>query len=159
MQILIFAAFFTSISFTISCNNESQMSNSQEKTAITSETKESLPKVSFEVKILSKNNLQEGTHGDNSETELIFNIDGAKVDSFKEFGTVEIETDENGNVHAYYASDLSQNTISSEIIDGNTILLSKVLFFDGEERSIWSRTYTKSNGKWDKSKCEGECED
>jgi hypothetical protein len=159
MQILIFTAFLTSVTFTISFNNDSQISHSQEKTAITFETKESLPKVSFEVKILSKNNLQQGTHGDNSETELIFKIDGAKVDSFQEFGAVEIETDENENVHAYYASDLSQNTISSEIIDGNTILLSKVLFFDGEERSIWSRTYTKSNGKWELSKCEGECED
>ena len=159
MQILIFTAFLTSFSFTISFNNGSQISHSEEKTAITTETKESLPKLSFEVKILSKSNLQDGTHGDNSETELIFNIDGATEDSFNEFGAAEIETDENGNIHAYYASDLSQNTISSEIIDGNTILLSKVLFFDGEERSIWSRTYTKSNGKWDMSKCEGECED
>jgi hypothetical protein len=154
MQVLTYLIFIAGV-VSISCNPQSKsisQNNSQ-----TTEVNQVLPKVSFEVKVLKGNNLQEGTHGDNSETELIFSIDGVKVDSFLEFGNALIENDENGNPIAYYSSDLSQVTISTEIIDGNKIVLSKTLFFDGEERRIWTRIYTKSNDTWKMSECEGEC--
>lgn len=126
---------------------------------IAAETKKSLPTLGFEVKQLKGNTLSEGTHGDNSEMELIFSIDSKPIDSFEEFGQVDIEKDENGNLNAYYASDLSQVTISAEVIDENRIVLSKTLFFDGEERSIWTRTYSKSDDTWKMAQCEGECDD
>lgn len=116
-----------------------------------------LPTIILIVKDLKGNLLQEGTQGDNSETELIFSIDGKQIDNFYEFGVVEILKDKNGNFGAYYASDMSQVTINSEIIDDANIILNKTLFFEGEERAIWTRKYGKSNNSWKLSKCEGEC--
>ena len=126
---------------------------------ITAGSQKSSPKLGFEVKTVKGNNLQEGTHGDNSEIELIFSVEGTQVDSFKEFGQIDIENVEDGNLTAYFASDLSQVTISTEIINDKKNLVTKLLFFDGEERIIWVRTYINSNGQWLMSKCTGECED
>jgi hypothetical protein len=122
-----------------------------------SNTANDMPTIVFIVKDLKGNTLQGGTLGNNSETELIFSIDGKQIDSFYEFGVVEIAKDDNGNFGAYYSSDMSQVTINSEIINDKHIILSKTLFFDGENRTIWTRKYNKSRGSWELSKCEGEC--
>lgn len=137
--------------YAIVCEKEGALSD--ESTSVPSD----LPTIIFIVKDLKGNLLQEGTQGDNSETELIFSIDGKQIDSFYEFGVVELLKDKNGNFGAYYASDMSQVTINSEIIDDANIILSKTLFFEGEERAIWTRKYVKSNNSWNLSKCEGEC--
>jgi hypothetical protein len=123
------------------------------------------PKISFEGKTLKGNTLQEGTHGDNSEIELILNIDGVRVDSFNAFGQYHIETNDNQDVNAYFASDLSQVTISSKINDDNNVILTYYLFSGeieecmetGEPILIWEKTYSKSTGKWEMSNCNGSC--
>ena len=122
------------------------------------EVSQTLPKLKFEIKTLKANNLQAGTHGDNAERELLLIIDGIKADSFLEFGRADIDKDEAGNLCVYYASDLSQVTIRSKIISSNNITVSRALFFDGEQRNTWKKTYSKSNGTWKMIKCVGECQ-
>lgn len=146
-------------------NDDKKLEEATEITENVVEVYETSPKIEFEVKTIKRNSLQEGTHGDNSETELIVRIDGVKVDSFLEFGNALIKNDESGNPIAYYNSDLSQVTIASEVIDDKTVVLTKGLFsgeieecmMTGGPIQIWTRTYTKSNDLWKMSTCKGDC--
>lgn len=140
----------------IACNHEANPKRNIEAVAF-SESVRDVPNLSFTVKIIEANNLPSGTHGDNTETKLIFSINDVVIDEYLEFGDVMIEKDEDGNVHAFFASDISQKTISTEIVNSNKILVKNLLFFDGEERELWVREYMKVNGAWKFVKCEGEC--
>ena len=58
----------------------------------------------------------------------------------------------------YLQSDMSQKTYQISILNESQIVVSRILFFDGEERQIWKRTYSMNiDNKWSKSKCEGDC--
>jgi hypothetical protein len=83
-------------------------------------------------------------------------IDDSIADSYTDFGSGEYSKEE---MTLYLQSDISQKTYAIKIINEYQAIVSLIIFFDGEEREIWKKTYS-TNGvqKWSKTKCEGDCE-
>lgn len=154
MQALINLIFIAGV-VSISCNPQSKsvsLNNSQ-----TTEVNQVLPKVNFEVKVITEAKKQVNEVEDAGKSEVSILVDGIKIDTYISFGLGEIE--ESGVFFYFPTIGSKSDIISSEIISENTIIITKTNNISGigEQYDEWTRTYTKSNGLWKMSKCEGEC--
>ncbi len=84
-------------------------------------------------------------------------IDNQKVDSYKEFGTPELNKDKD---QIYLTSEMSEKTYELTIVNANKVLV-KYHFFcseceqqDKEHEKIYTR---ELNGKWKFDSCKGDC--
>lgn len=120
------------------------------------QTKKSPPKAYMSYTVSKSENGQDSRNLTNDEVNINLYINDLKIDNYIGFGSGEYSKED---MALYLQSDLSQKTYTISILNESQIVVSLILFFDGEERQIWNRTYSLNiDNKWSKSKCEGDCE-
>ena len=121
----------------------------------TAQTKKSLPKAYMKYTISKSENGKDARNLSNDEIKINFYINDLIIDTYIDFGSGKYSKED---MALYLQSDMSQKTYQISILNESQIVVSLILFFDGEERQIWNRTYSmKIDNKWSKSKCEGDC--
>jgi hypothetical protein len=102
-------------------------------------------------------NGQDARNLSNDERRINFYINDLLIDTYFDFGAGEYSSEK---MEYYLQSDLSQKTYSIRRTDSLQLyIVTLTLFFDGEERKVWDKTYfLNSYNQWVKEKCEGECD-
>jgi len=121
-----------------------------------SQTNSSIPKVYMRHSLLKIKDGQDARNLSNNEIKINFYVNDIIIDDYTDFGSGSFSKEE---MTFYLESDISQKYYMISIINATQILVSKTLYFEGEERMIWNKTYTLINNKWIKSKCEGDCDE
>ena len=120
------------------------------------QTKNSSPKAYMSYTVSKSENGQDARNLTNDEGNINLYINDLIIDTYIDYGSGEYSKED---MALYLQSDLSQKTYTISILNESQIVVSLILFFDGEERQIWNRTYSMNiDKKWSKSKCEGDCE-
>ena len=122
----------------------------------TAQTKKSLPKAYMKYTISKSGNNQDARNLSSDEVNINLYINDLIIDTYIDYGSGEYSKED---MALYLASDISQKTYTISILNESQIVVSLILFFEGEERQIWNRTYSMNiDNKWSKTKCEGDCE-
>ena len=119
-----------------------------------SQTDISMPKVNMRYSVLKIKDGQDSRDLSNNEIKISFYINDVRIDEYNDFGSGSYSKEE---MTFYLESDISQKYYTISIINKSQILVSYMLYFEGEERLIWKNTYSLNNNKWVKSKCDGDC--
>jgi len=119
------------------------------------QTNKSLPKVYMTKSITKLENGNDARNLSNDELNINLIINNLIIDTFTDFGSGEYSEED---MSFYLQSEISQKTYIISILNESQMSLSYILFFDGEEREVWKKTYSINlDHKWSKSKCEGDC--
>jgi len=114
------------------------------------------PSVYLTYKISQFDKDQDARNLSNDEIKISLYINDLIIDTYTDYGSGEYSKED---MSLYLASDMSQKTYSISIINEHQIVVYYTLFFDGEERKIWNRTYSMlKDNNWSESVCEGDCE-
>ena len=120
------------------------------------QTKKSPTKAYITYTISKSENSQDARNLTNDEVKINLYINDLIIDTYIDYGSGEYSKED---MALYLQSDLSQKTYTISILNESHIVVSLILFFDGEQRQIWNRTYSMNiDNKWSKPKCEGDCE-
>ena len=115
----------------------------------------SQPKVYLNYKISKIEKGQDARNLSNDEVKINLYINDEIVDSYIDYGSGEFSKED---MALYLQSDMSQKTYQISILDEKNIVVTRILFFDGNETQIWKRSYSINiENKWVETKCEGEC--
>lgn len=113
--------------------------------------------VTFQEEIVSVATDQNERFGNDSQTCLIFCIDGIKIDKYCDYGVATISNDITP-ITAWLSSENLEKYFTAEIVDSNNVTVVKIVLTNEGEREIWARKYHLSqNGKWAISGCIGDC--
>jgi hypothetical protein len=109
----------------------------------------------FSHKVTESISSQDERNQSNDEVEISVYIGEVKVDKFNDFGSVDYNEDK---TVLYVFSEISEKTYTLEWANESQVQVKKTVFFDGEERLDWTKSYVvESNNKWKCSKCQGNC--
>lgn len=123
---------------------------------VNAQTKKSPPKAYMNYTISKSGNNQDARNLSSDEVNINLYINDLIIDTYIDYGSGEYSKED---MALYLASDISQKTYTISILNESQIVVSLILFFEGEERQIWNRTYSMNiDNKWSKTKCEGGCE-
>lgn len=113
--------------------------------------------VTFRDEVVSVAKDQDERFGNDSQTCLIFCIDGIKIDKYCDYGVATISNDITP-VTAWLSSENLEKYFTAEIVDSNNVTVVKIVLTNEGEREIWARKYHLSqNGKWAITECIGDC--
>ena len=113
--------------------------------------------VTFQEEVVSVAKDQDERFGNDSQTCLIFCIDGIKIDKYCDYGVATISNDIN-QVTAWLSSENLEKYFTAGITDSNNVTVVKIVLTNEGEREIWARKYHLSqNGKWSITECVGDC--
>jgi hypothetical protein len=113
--------------------------------------------VTFQEEVVSEAKDQDERFGNDSQTCLIFCIDGNKIDKYCDYGVATISNDITP-VTAWLSSENLEKYFTAEIVDSNNLTVVKIVLTNEGERKIWARKYHLSqNGKWAITECIGDC--
>ena len=113
--------------------------------------------VTFQEEVVSVAKDQDERFGNDSQTCLIFCIDGIKIDKYCDYGVATISNDITP-VTAWLTSENLEKYFTAEIVDSNNVNVLKIVLTNEGEREIWARKYHPSqNGKWAITECIGDC--
>jgi hypothetical protein len=114
------------------------------------------PKVYLTYSISKPVNSQDARDLSSDEIKINLHINDLIIDTYIDYGSGEYSKEDRA---LYLASDISQKTYTISILNESQIVVSLILFLEGEEHQIWNRTYSMNiDNKWRKTKCEGECD-
>lgn len=115
------------------------------------------PKVYLSYSITNNTGNQETTNLSSDEIAVNLYINNVKIDTYIDYGSGEyIEED----LSLYLQSDISQKTYTIQILNDTEVNITYILFFEGEGREVWKKTYSVSDQNyWTISQCEGNCEE
>ena len=123
--------------------------------SVFTQTENSMPKVNMNYSIIKVIHGQDARDLSNNEVSIKLYINDEIIDEYTNFGSGEYWKED---MTFYLESDYSQKYYKISILNKSQILVSLNLFIDGEEQLVWNKTYSiKSNNKWSKSKCDGNC--
>ena len=115
----------------------------------------SQPKVYLNYKISKIEKGQDARNLSNDEVKINLYINDKIVDNYIDYGSGEFSKED---MALYLQSDISEKTYQISILDETNIVVTRILFFDGNETQIWKRSYSINiENKWVETKCEGEC--
>lgn len=161
-QIFIFTYFVA----LFACNQAQSEIEQVDKTVVVKEEKNDSLDVKSEVnspekKVFFSHKVKKTAGGkdaralSNNEVEISVYIGDVLIDSYQDFGGVDY--DEN-KTNLFVYSDIAEKNYMLKVFSESQIEVTSVIYFEGEERENWRKTYTlDSNGKWKRTKCQGNC--
>jgi hypothetical protein len=138
--------------------NVSEISNSKSKIVIIQHN----PPLTFKIESIRKGEDHDARFGDNSETKIIFQINGIAIDSDIEIGIGEafnIKDSVNGiDAIANVSGEISEKYYTAGFENDTSVYVLKRKIENGEDKIVWKKIYGKyASSEWSLINCIGDC--
>ena len=153
---LIISALLVIASFITSCGGEdiSQKTEIENKTVI----KKEKPSLTFKIELIKKGEDLADRFGDNSETKVLFKIDGKDIDSDIDIGIGEA-FNEGDSATAFISGEIYEKGYFAKLINDTTVSFHKTIMENGDQKEVWEKFYEYNSASgWKLKKCVGDCE-
>lgn len=110
-----------------------------------------IPQIEIRYKVINNVTPSDARNIANDEIEISFLVNGVILEKIIDFG--EVYYDREGLTCFVYSS-IAEKSYKVQVIDNDTLSITKTVFFDGEASIQWIKTYQSF---WTLAECDGDC--
>ena len=135
----------------LSEENEGLTKATYARTIQTQDSTYLIPQIEIRYKVINKLPPSDARNIANDEIEISFLVNGVILEKIIDFG--EMSYDREGFTCFVYSS-IAEKSYEVQVIDNDTLSITKTVFFDGEASIQWIKTYKRF---WTLAECDGDC--